>query len=494
MPVLTHGRASRRPVPTCARCHATHRTTTRTRPAETVPPRLPGGLREHLPPRPRGRRGGDHGAPGALDRRPGRGRRGRACGGCATRCGGTGSRPRPAATTGRTPTRCSSTCAARGLDPVVDLLHHTSYPEWLDDGFRDRRFAGAYLRFATAVAERYPWLTSYTLVNEPFATLFLAGHEALWPPYDRGAGGVRPPAALGPARDERGGRGVAGAPAAGASTSGSTRASTTAAPRAARPGTPRTANDRRHVVLDLALGQHLDPDRPFLGRAAAGRRRGPARAAAPAGRRPRARLLQPLRVVVRRGRRTRPLAAPARVRGAGPAVRRPLRPAAHAHRDQRPRAALGPGDVVALHARAVPGGRGQRRAPRGLLLVPAPSTPATGTPCSRVRAGRPDPVGRAEPARPTAAARGRSSPTAWEAAVAGTPPEDLPAYRFQPPCDRELAGLRGPAGPLALAGPPGRGGAPGDLRPGPPRAAAAGPRLALPDTPHRPSPMERGAP
>ena len=33
---------------------------------------------------------------------------------------------------------------------------------------------------------RYPWLDAYTVVNEPFATTFLAGHEALWPPYGRG--------------------------------------------------------------------------------------------------------------------------------------------------------------------------------------------------------------------------------------------------------------------------------------------------------------------
>ncbi len=76
-----------------------------------------------------------------------------------------------------------------GADPVVDLVHHTTYPEWLWDGFRDRRFGAAYVRYAEAVARRYPWLRSYTLFNEPFATLFLAGHESLWPPYDRGPEG-----------------------------------------------------------------------------------------------------------------------------------------------------------------------------------------------------------------------------------------------------------------------------------------------------------------
>src|SRR4051812_37354852 len=28
----------------------------------------------------------------------------------------------------------------QGAEVIVDLLHHTSYPAWLTDGFRDRRF------------------------------------------------------------------------------------------------------------------------------------------------------------------------------------------------------------------------------------------------------------------------------------------------------------------------------------------------------------------
>jgi beta-glucosidase/6-phospho-beta-glucosidase/beta-galactosidase len=77
----------------------------------------------------------------------------------------------------------------RGFRPIVDLVHHTSYPRWLDGGFLDPRFAEAYLRFAEAVAQRYPWIREYTLFNEPFSTLFLAGHEAIWPPYRRGMEG-----------------------------------------------------------------------------------------------------------------------------------------------------------------------------------------------------------------------------------------------------------------------------------------------------------------
>src|SRR4051794_35266724 len=77
----------------------------------------------------------------------------------------------------------------RGAVPIVDLVHHTTYPRWLTDGFRGADFGPAFVRYAEAVARRYPWLPAYTLFNEPFATLFLAGHEALWPPYDRGIDG-----------------------------------------------------------------------------------------------------------------------------------------------------------------------------------------------------------------------------------------------------------------------------------------------------------------
>jgi beta-glucosidase/6-phospho-beta-glucosidase/beta-galactosidase len=76
-----------------------------------------------------------------------------------------------------------------GFRPIVDLVHHTSYPRWLSDGFADVRFGDAYLRYAEAFARRYPWVEEYTLFNEPFSTLFLSGHEAIWPPYLSGMQG-----------------------------------------------------------------------------------------------------------------------------------------------------------------------------------------------------------------------------------------------------------------------------------------------------------------
>ena len=78
---------------------------------------------------------------------------------------------------------------ANGFRPIVDLVHHTSYPTWLEGGFADARFGEAYLRYAEAFARRYPWVAEYTLFNEPFSTLFLSGHEAIWPPYHSGLQG-----------------------------------------------------------------------------------------------------------------------------------------------------------------------------------------------------------------------------------------------------------------------------------------------------------------
>src|SRR3954447_7086008 len=71
-----------------------------------------------------------------------------------------------------------------GLRPIVDLLHHTSYPLWLD-GFADPAFGPSFLRYVLAFAERYPWVPAYTIFNEPFTTFFLTGHEGIWEPHYR---------------------------------------------------------------------------------------------------------------------------------------------------------------------------------------------------------------------------------------------------------------------------------------------------------------------
>lgn len=149
-----------------------------------------------------------------------------------------------------------------GAVPIVDLVHHTSYPDWLPDGFRDRNFGPALVRYAEAVAHRYPWLPAYTLFNEPFATLYLAGHEALWPPYDRGmAGLVRLGTSVLPAINQAAGCWAELLPDA-RHVWVDTAEHHAGSP--AQQGYVELANDRRHIWLDLMLGRHLDPDRPFL--------------------------------------------------------------------------------------------------------------------------------------------------------------------------------------------------------------------------------------
>lgn len=80
----------------------------------------------------------------------------------------------------------------RGLDPIVDPLHHTSFPAWLDGGFADPRFAEAYLAFLRAFALRYPWVKSYTIINEPLVTAWFCGHCGVWQPRLTGHGNFVP--------------------------------------------------------------------------------------------------------------------------------------------------------------------------------------------------------------------------------------------------------------------------------------------------------------
>ena len=326
----------------------------------------------------------------------------------------------------------------QGADPVIDLVHHTSYPEWLSDGFRDRRFGPAFLRYAEAVANRYPWLSSYTLFNEPFATLFLAGHEALWPPYDRGTEGlVRLLTNVLPAVAEASHCWSELLPDA------EHMWVDTCEDHAGTPGGPAEyaalANDRRHVVLDLMLGHDLDPGRPFLGQLLR------------AGAEPLLDL-RPVRVDVlgvdyychsewwydeRGGHAPSPY---------------PLGFAAVAEH-YFTRYGL-PMVLSETNIRGLPSDRAswlrytleqyELAVSRGVQLrgycwFPFLDSCDWDSLLARP-AGRVDPVGVVSlgPGH----RRTRTAFTAvWEAAAAGAPAAQLPAYRFQPPCDRQLTGF-----------------------------------------------------
>jgi hypothetical protein len=151
----------------------------------------------------------------------------------------------------------------QGWRPIVDLVHHTSYPSWLADGFADPAFPDALRRYTDAFAERYPWVEEYTLFNEPLSTLFLCGHEAIWPPYGRGMGDfVRLLRNVLPVLAEVGARWADGLPDAehlyvdtcerhtGEGLAGETYAA--------------YANDRRFFVLDALLGRIDGASRPFV--------------------------------------------------------------------------------------------------------------------------------------------------------------------------------------------------------------------------------------
>ncbi|MFN2568606.1 MAG: family 1 glycosylhydrolase [Candidatus Dormibacteria bacterium] len=157
----------------------------------------------------------------------------------------------------------------QGLRPTVDLLHHTSYPRWLTGGFADPRFGVAYLRFLEEFARRYPWIEEYTLFNEPFTTLFLCGHEGIFPPRLSGmdnflrlvrnvfptltAGSRLYRSVLPQARHvyvDTCERHSAGDPAGEAYMA--------------------LANDRRFFLQDLFLGRPLERDRPFVRQVVAG--------------------------------------------------------------------------------------------------------------------------------------------------------------------------------------------------------------------------------
>jgi beta-glucosidase/6-phospho-beta-glucosidase/beta-galactosidase len=150
-----------------------------------------------------------------------------------------------------------------GMGVIVDLVHHTSYPAWLTDGFADTRFGTAYLRFCEAFAARYPWTREYTLFNEPFSTLFLAGHEAIWPPYGRGmADLVRLFRNVLPAVAEAGRMYADALPDARHVYVDTCERHTGEPGQSHRYAT--MANDRRFFVVDALLGRDLDPQRPFV--------------------------------------------------------------------------------------------------------------------------------------------------------------------------------------------------------------------------------------
>ena len=72
---------------------------------------------------------------------------------------------------------------ALGIRPIAGLLHHGSGPRYTS--LLDPRFPCLLARYARMVAERYPWVTDYTPVNEPLTTARFSALYGVWYPHCR---------------------------------------------------------------------------------------------------------------------------------------------------------------------------------------------------------------------------------------------------------------------------------------------------------------------
>jgi dTDP-4-dehydrorhamnose reductase len=72
---------------------------------------------------------------------------------------------------------------ARGVRPIVGLVHHGSGPR--HTSLLDPNFATDLATFARAVAKRYPWVRDFTPVNEPLTTARFSALYGHWYPHAR---------------------------------------------------------------------------------------------------------------------------------------------------------------------------------------------------------------------------------------------------------------------------------------------------------------------
>lgn len=70
-----------------------------------------------------------------------------------------------------------------GIRPIVGLIHHGSGPR--HTSLIDPAFAEGLTKFAQAFALRYPWVESYTPLNEPLTTARFSGLYGHWYPHGR---------------------------------------------------------------------------------------------------------------------------------------------------------------------------------------------------------------------------------------------------------------------------------------------------------------------
>lgn len=70
-----------------------------------------------------------------------------------------------------------------GICPIVGLLHHGSGPRYTS--LIDPEFPEKFACYSRCVAQRYPWVTYYTPINEPLTTARFSGLYGHWYPHGR---------------------------------------------------------------------------------------------------------------------------------------------------------------------------------------------------------------------------------------------------------------------------------------------------------------------
>jgi dTDP-4-dehydrorhamnose reductase len=70
---------------------------------------------------------------------------------------------------------------ARGIEPIVTLLHHGGGPPYTS--LVDPAFPELFARYASAVAAAFPWVRRWTPINEPLTTARFSGLYGVWYPH-----------------------------------------------------------------------------------------------------------------------------------------------------------------------------------------------------------------------------------------------------------------------------------------------------------------------
>lgn len=70
-----------------------------------------------------------------------------------------------------------------GIEPIAGLLHHGSGPFFT--GLYEKDFPEHLAEYSAGIASRYPWIGSYTPVNEPLTTARFSGLYGFWYPHRR---------------------------------------------------------------------------------------------------------------------------------------------------------------------------------------------------------------------------------------------------------------------------------------------------------------------